>query len=111
LLRKLDVLHIPRAKLSLVIMRRGKAGFSTYDLTHVHLSELPLLGVWPEDAEHWERSIVTHHPLVLNRPQLWMAALETLTGLRPDRKGSKKSPALPTAPKRSRLALLGRRSS
>jgi len=112
LLRKLDVLHIPRTKLSLVITRRGKAGFSTYDLTHVHLSELPLLGVWPEDAERWERSIVTHHPMVLQRPQPWMAVLEKLTGLQlkgaKGRKTRTKPSATPAKP--SRFALPGRRS-
>lgn len=105
LLRKLDLLHVPRSKLSLVIMRRGRAGFSTYDLTHVHLAEIPLLGVWPDDAVRWERSLESHKPLATSDPKLWRQALTTLTGLSPiaePRASKRRRRQLALPPKRKR---------
>ncbi|WP_053958145.1 AAA family ATPase [Sulfobacillus thermosulfidooxidans] len=79
LMRKLDLLGIPREKRGLIINKRSKWGYSTASIRTTHLPGLPLLGEIPYDPARWERALQNHHPLALDHPKPWQALFTAIT--------------------------------
>ncbi len=79
LVRKLDLLQVPRAKRGLIINKRSKWGFSTESICSVQLPGLPLLGTIPYDPVRWERALQQHHPLAFDRPKPWQNLFQAIT--------------------------------
>ncbi len=83
-LRKLDLLQIPRNRIWLVISHRGKSGYSTAEITQTQLP-LPLLAVIPDNPALWHQAWRLHRPPALQHRKFWMGIVEKMTGLAPDR--------------------------
>ncbi|AUW92610.1 hypothetical protein BXT84_00470 [Sulfobacillus thermotolerans] len=85
LVRKLDLLQVPRAKRGLVINKRSKWGFSTESICGTQLPGIPLLGTIPYDPVRWERSLQQHRPLALDHPKPWHHLFQAITQVTPPR--------------------------
>lgn len=85
LIRKLDLLQIPREKRGLIINKRSKWGYSTAAIRSTHLPGVPLLGEIPYDPARWERSLQQHRPLALDHPKPWRALFHAITQVEPER--------------------------
>lgn len=83
-LRKLEYLRIPRTQVWLVVSHRGKAGYSTTELTTTHLP-LPLLAEIPDQPARWHQAWAHHHPPALKDRKVWQGIVEKMTGVTPDR--------------------------
>jgi hypothetical protein len=93
-LRRLEVLAIPLDRVSLVINKRAKWGYSTSDILHNQLSGIDLLTTIPYDPEKWERGLRRHQVLAANHPAFWQNIIRKLTGIEAPVNKSKKPRAL-----------------
>lgn len=100
-LRKLDYLHIPRSRVWLVINKRGKAGYSTDEIRHTHLNDLPVLAVIPDKPADFHQAWRMHRPVALKDKRLWAAIVQKMTGVEPDRPKRKNPFRLSRKPKTS----------
>jgi MinD superfamily P-loop ATPase len=85
LVRKLDLLQVPRAKRGIVINKRSKWGFSTEAICTVQLPGIPLLGTIPYDPVRWEHALQQHRPLALDHPKPWHHLFQAITHVAPER--------------------------
>jgi MinD superfamily P-loop ATPase len=85
LVRKLELLQIPKDKIWLVLNKRGKFGYSTNEITEHHLRDLHLLTTIPYEPEKWEQALLRHRPLAEKDGKFWRQVVQRMTGLEPDR--------------------------
>lgn len=100
-LRKLDYLHVPRSRVWLVINKRGKSGYSTDEIRHTHLKDLPVLAVIPDKPAEFHQAWRMHRPLALKEKRLWADIVQKMTGVEPDRPKRKNPFRLSRKPKTS----------
>jgi len=85
LIRKLDLLQVPRDKRGLIINKRSKWGYSTASIQRHHVPGVPLLGEIPYDPARWERALQHHRPLAVDQPKAWRALFTRITHVSPER--------------------------
>lgn len=85
LVRKLDLLQVPREKRGLIVNKRAKWGYPTAAIRRTHLPGPAFLGEVPYDPVRWERSLQQHRPLALDHPKPWRTLFEAITHVKPER--------------------------
>lgn len=100
-LRKLDYLHVPRSRVWLVINKRSKAGYSTDEIRHTHLKDIPVLAVIEDHPKEWHQAWRMHRPPALKNQRFWGNIVQKMTGVEPDRPAKKNPFRLARKPKQA----------